>query len=209
MVYGILDKQGQESAGLISCDGTFVLGGVLFVHILKSRSSSRVESPISALSSPLGVQILLGLVVRLGFTVDSVFIDAKTVVLRNLLPGLELAVNAIGLLLELVDRRAELGDGLLGKKLLQRPFLDRLLLVFLELGDVANRVCQDGALVLLTPRNNLGQLIDSLIDGLAASTLNYLLSASMPFVIQHMLDTCLPCGCLFAFCATPQSQRLA
>lgn len=115
----------------------------------------RVGGHISTLASPLGAQILLGLVAGLGVAVDTLFIDGKAIVLGDLLPGFQLAVDAVDLLLELVVGGAELRDGLLGEKLLQCPLLDRLLFVLLELGNVADSICQDRTLVLLAPRNNL------------------------------------------------------
>ena len=54
-------------------------------------------------------------------------------ILCHALPRLELSVKALAFALELVVGSTELGDGLLGQKLLERPFLDVLLFVLLQL----------------------------------------------------------------------------
>lgn len=81
-------------------------------------------------------------------------------------------VKPVALVLELIVGTAQLGDGLLCEKLLQGPLLDRLLLVLLKLGDVADRVLKDGSLVLLATGNNLGKFVDTLIDRLTATALD-------------------------------------
>ena len=93
-------------------------------------------------------------------------------VLSDLLPCLELPVEALALGLQLVIRLAELADGLLRKQLLQRPLLDVLCFILLQLRNEGNGALKDGALVLLAARNNLGELINALIDSLTATTLN-------------------------------------
>ena len=80
----------------------------------------------------------------------------KTGVLGDPFPSLQFAVKSLTLLLELVIRGTQLGDGLLRKQFLECPFLDVLLLVFLQLGNEADSPLQDRTLVLLASRNNLG-----------------------------------------------------
>lgn len=63
--------------------------------------------------------------------------------LTRLLPRLDLAPRTLALGLELVVAGAQLGDGLLGQQLLQRPLLDVLVLVLLELGDELDGALQD------------------------------------------------------------------
>jgi hypothetical protein len=94
-------------------------------------------------------------------------------VLRHLLPRVQLPVEALALLLELVVRLAELGDGLLREQLLQRPLLDVLRLVLLELRDERDSPLEDRALVLLATRDDLGELVDPLVDGLTTPTLDW------------------------------------
>ena len=62
---------------------------------------------------------------------------------------------------------------MLGKKLLKRPLLDVLILVLLELGDELDGALEDRTLVLLAAWDDLGELIDALVDGLASSALNF------------------------------------
>lgn len=76
--------------------------------------------------------------------------------LGSLLPRLRLMVQAVTFLLELVVGGAELRDGLFGQELFQRPLLDVLLLVLLELGDELDGTLKDGTLVLLTAGHDLG-----------------------------------------------------
>jgi len=61
---------------------------------------------------------------------------------------------------------------LFSEQLLKCPFLDVLRLVLLELCDELNRALEDGAFILLAPRDNLGELIDALVDGFAAAALD-------------------------------------
>lgn len=56
-------------------------------------------------------------------------------VLGNALPCLELPVQALALVLELLVAVLELGQGLLGEQLLERPLFDVLLFRLLELED--------------------------------------------------------------------------
>lgn len=111
---------------------------ILFDRGITGLLRGLVEGSVGTLSSPLGASPLLELVIRLGLAIDSLFIDAKAVILRDLLPGFDLAIDAVDLLLELIIGGAELGNGLLSKKLFQGPLLDCLLFILLELGDVAD-----------------------------------------------------------------------
>jgi len=76
--------------------------------------------------------------------------------LAGLLPCLHLSPGTHALVLQLVVAGGEFGDGLLGKKLLQRPLLNVLGLVLLELGDELNCTLQYRAFVLLATRHDLG-----------------------------------------------------
>jgi hypothetical protein len=92
--------------------------------------------------------------------------------LACLLPGLTLGPGALAFRLQLVIACAQLGDGLFREELLECPLLNVLRLVFLQLCDERNGALQDGSLVLLAARDNLRQLVDALVDGLAATPLN-------------------------------------
>jgi hypothetical protein len=74
---------------------------------------------------------------------------------------------------ELVAAAAQLSDGLLGEKLFQRPLLDILLLVLLQLCDELNRTLKNRALVLLAPWHNLGKFIDAFVDSLPTTSLHW------------------------------------
>ena len=80
------------------------------------------------------------------------------------------------LCLEFVAAGAQLSDSLLREKLLQGPFFDILLLVLLQLCDELDGALEDGSLVLLAARDDLGEFIDAFVDSLATSTLNYILN---------------------------------
>lgn len=75
--------------------------------------------------------------------------------------------------LELVAAGAQFGNCLLRQKFLECPFLNILLFVLLQLRDELDSALQDRALVLLAARNNLGELVDALVDGFAAATLHW------------------------------------
>lgn len=96
----------------------------------------------------------------------------NAVVLARAFINLALVPRSLAFCLELVATGAELRNRLLGKQLLQRPFLNVLLLVLFQLRDELHSPLEDGALVLLAPRNDLGQFIDPFIDCLATATLH-------------------------------------
>jgi hypothetical protein len=85
----------------------------------------------------------------------------------TLIPG------SLALSLELVTASTEFSDSLLRQQLLERPFLDILLLVLFELCDELDGALQNRAFVLFTPRNNLCQLVDAFVDGFASAAFNY------------------------------------
>lgn len=126
--------------------------------------------------------ILVGLVIdlRVAIRLTGLFANGQTVLLGNSLPRLKLSVCPVTFVLELVVGRTKLCDGLLGEELLQRPLLDGSLLLLPELRDIADRVLQNGAFILLTSRNDLSQLIDAFIDGLTTATLDCPLLAATP-----------------------------
>lgn len=92
--------------------------------------------------------------------------------LRGLLPLLALGPGALALVLELVAAGAQLGDGLLGEQLLQRPLLDVLRFVFFELRDELHGAREDAAFVLLAAGYDFGQLVDAFVDRFAAAALD-------------------------------------
>lgn len=92
--------------------------------------------------------------------------------LRGLLPLLALGPGALALVLELVAAGAELGDGLLGEQLLQRPLLDVLRFVFFELRDELHRAREDAAFVLLAAGDDFGEFVDAFVDRFAAAALD-------------------------------------
>lgn len=112
-----VENQCGDSVGIVQGRTALVVDSI-FVRVQYTTLQGHNKSPISIISSLLGVHVLFGLVAGLGIAVHTLFVDAQTVVLRDLLPGLELAVNAVDLLLELVVGGTELRDGLLGEKLL-------------------------------------------------------------------------------------------
>ena len=93
-------------------------------------------------------------------------------ILSETLPDLELSIQSAVLVLKLVVRLAELRNGLLRKKLLQSPFLDVLSLVLFELRDEGDGPLENGPLVLLAVRDDLGKLIDALVDGFSTAALD-------------------------------------
>lgn len=130
--------------------------------------------------------------IGIGATIQLVclFFDGEAVLLGDSLPRLELPVDPVAFFLELVIGRAELCNRLFGEKLLQRPLLDGLLFVLLELGDVSNGVLQNRPLIFLASGNDLSQLIDALIDGFTTSTLDCALSAQIPWPVKKPLQPC-------------------
>lgn len=88
------------------------------------------------------------------------------------LPRLQLAVQPLALGLELVIGLAELCYSLLRKQFFQRPLLNVLLLVLLELRDEVDGALEDGSLVLLASRYYLGELVDALIDVFSTASFN-------------------------------------
>jgi hypothetical protein len=98
----------------------------------------------------------------------------QTCTLAGLFPCLNFTPRSLALGLELIIARAELCNGLLCEKLLQCPLLDVLGLVLLKLSNKRNGSLQNRALVFLTPRNNLGQFVDTLVDGFSSAAFNYL-----------------------------------
>lgn len=97
----------------------------------------------------------------------------NTSILACALVNLALVPGPLTLGLEFVTARAELGDGLLSEQLLECPFLNILLLVLLKLSDELDGTLEDRALILLTARHNLGQLVDALVDGLTSTSFDY------------------------------------
>lgn len=180
-----------DSIRVVQSRTALVVGSIISVCVQHTTLQGHDKSLISIISSLLRVHVLFGLFTGLGIAVDTLFVDAKTVILRDLLPGLELAVDAVNLLLEFVVRGTELRDGLLGEKLLECPLFYRLLFVLLELGDVADCICQDGSFVLLTTGHNLGQFVDALVDSLTATTLD-LCIVSVKLLTCDVLSQYLP-----------------
>jgi hypothetical protein len=99
-------------------------------------------------------------------------IDADTSSLSRFLPLLAFLPRPLAFCFELVATTAKLSDRLLSQKLFERPLFDILGLVLLELSDELYSSCENAALVLLTTRNDLGELVDTLVDGLTTSTFN-------------------------------------
>jgi hypothetical protein len=63
---------------------------------------------------------------------------------------------------------------LVQQKLLERPLLDVLRLVLLELTNVLDGALQDRALVLFAVWDNLGKFVNAFVDGFASTALNLL-----------------------------------
>lgn len=99
-------------------------------------------------------------------------VDGGTGFLRRFLPLLALCPSSLTFSLELIATGAELGNSLFREQFLESPLLDVLSLVLLELGDELHSSSEYAALVLLTARNDLCELIDTLIDGFSAAALD-------------------------------------
>lgn len=77
------------------------------------------------------------------------------------------------LLLQLLVGSADLVYGVIGRKaVLLEPLID-VFLLFLELANVFDGALQNGALVLVTVWYKAGDLVDSLVDSFASSSLNW------------------------------------
>ena len=126
--------------------------------------------------------------------------------LRNLFPRVQFPIEAFALLLELVVGLAELGNGLFREELLQRPFLNVLCLVLLELRYEGDRPLKDRALVLLASGDDLGKLVDPFVDGLTTATLDWKRVRRESRVMWGETVTCLLYDCLCASCAIPPSR---
>jgi hypothetical protein len=111
--------------------------------------------------------ILVGVVFPL---FDLVRHDAS--VLTGALVYLTFIPMPLHLCLEFVTAGTQLSDSLLREKLLQGPFFDILLLVLFQLCDELDGALEDGSLILLAARDDLGEFIDAFVDSLATSTLN-------------------------------------
>ena len=88
------------------------------------------------------------------------------------LPDVKLAFGGLSLGLEAVTAARQFGDGLIQQQLLQRPLLDVLVFVLLQLRDVLHCSLQNAAFILLAPRHDLGQLVDAFVYGFAAASLD-------------------------------------
>lgn len=100
-------------------------------------------------------------------------IGDNTRIFASALVDCALVPRSLAFGLELVAASAKFGNGLLCEKLLEGPFLDVLLLVLLQLCDELDSTLQNGAFVLLAARYDLCELVNALVDGLAATTLDY------------------------------------
>ena len=83
-------------------------------------------------------------------------LGSQTSTLTSLLPSLNLAPSSLALCLQFIIAGAELGNGLLGEQLLERPLFDVLGLILLQLCDELDGALEDRPFVLLTSWDNLG-----------------------------------------------------
>lgn len=90
------------------------------------------------------------------------------------LPSIQVLVDLIQFSLQSVAGSAQFGNGLFSEELLQSPLLDILRFVLLELSDELNCALKNASLVLLTAWYDLGELINTLIDGFAAATFDWI-----------------------------------
>jgi hypothetical protein len=102
---------------------------------------------------------------------DLVWQDAS--VLAGALVDLALVPSSLALSLELVTASTQLCDGLFGEEFLQSPLLDILLFVFLQLCNELDGALQDGTFIFLTAWNDLGQLVDALVDSLSPTAFDW------------------------------------
>lgn len=102
-----------------------------------------------------------------------ILLRVQSSTLTSLLPRLNLAPRTLALRLQFIIASAELCNSLLGKKLLKRPLLDVLVLILFELSDELDGALEDGTLVLLAAWDDLGELVDTFVDGFASSALNW------------------------------------
>ena len=128
------------------------------------------KAAVSSLSNTVGRTISVprsgGGGVPIGFT------GIETGALARLFPGFRLTPSTLAFVLEFVHTPAELSDGLFSEELLERPLLDILGFILLELSDEGHGTLQDGSLVLLTTRDDLCELIDTLVDRFTATSLD-------------------------------------
>jgi len=108
---------------------------------------------------------LIGLVNFGRGILDAVVLEVSLVNVKSL-------IKVGTLSLELLVRDTELSDSLLSEELFEGPLLNVGSLVGLESLDELHSLLKDRTLVLLTARNDLRQLINTLIDGFAAASFN-------------------------------------
>lgn len=107
------------------------------------------------------------------FTFALVLIRDNAVLSACTLPDLGLLFGLLRLCLEPITARTEFRNGLVQQEFLQRPLLDVLVFVILELGYVLHRALEDAALVLLTAWYDLRELVDAFVDSFSTATFNF------------------------------------
>jgi hypothetical protein len=106
------------------------------------------------------------------FTLALVLFWYNSMVRTCTLPDLGFLFRLLRLCLEPITARAEFGNGLVQQEFLQRPLLNVLTFVILELGNVLHRALEDAAFVLLAARYNLRELVDAFVNCFAAAAFN-------------------------------------
>jgi hypothetical protein len=125
----------------------------------------------------------------------------------GLLPGLRFPPRPLQILLKLFVPLAEILDRLLRKQLLEGPLLNILRFVLLKLLNVLHRALKDRALVLLAAWDNLGELVDALVDGFSAASLHCEFMSACALTSNYKVATThLPCDYPYGPGATPRCR---
>lgn len=100
-------------------------------------------------------------------------VDTDASTLRRFLPLLAFGPSTLTFSLELVTTGAQLGNSLFGEQLFESPLLDVLRFVLFELCNKLHGASKNRAFVLLAAWNDLGELVNALIDRLSTSAFNW------------------------------------
>lgn len=105
--------------------------------------------------------------------IAALVLGLKTSALARLLPDVHFPESAVAFGFKLVVTCTQFSDSLFGEQLFQRPLLDILRLVLFQLSNELDCALQDGAFVLFTARDDLRDLIDTLIYCLSTTSFDW------------------------------------
>lgn len=143
------------------------------------------------------------------FLLVVVVVEFKACVAATLNPLQRDVTTAVDLGLQLGVLRTDLVDGMGGGHVALLPPLGHALLFLVQLADVLDGTLQNGALVLVTVRDKLSDLVDALVDGLATTTFHWQTSERRHRHGGLNVRSYLPCGCSFGSDATRASRLSA